>query len=63
MPVKYSSQLDSPIAPLPPSALTVSPGRIIKMGMLGLLLVGAALRLVVLDRVPPGLSHDEAYIG
>jgi hypothetical protein len=27
------------------------------------LLVGAALRLTALDRVPPGLSHDEAYNG
>ncbi len=62
-PVKHSSQLDSPVAPLPPSALTLSQARIIKIGVLGLLLVGAALRLVVLDRVPPGLSHDEAYIG
>jgi len=31
--------------------------------MVGVLLIGAALRLVALDRVPPGLSHDEAYIG
>ena len=31
--------------------------------MVGALLVGAALRLTALDRVPPGLSHDEAYNG
>ncbi len=31
--------------------------------MVGVLLLGAALRLVALDQVPPGLSHDEAYIG
>jgi 4-amino-4-deoxy-L-arabinose transferase-like glycosyltransferase len=34
-----------------------------KIGVVGLLLIGAALRLVILDRVPPGLSHDEAYNG
>ena len=28
-----------------------------------MLLVGAALRLIDLDRIPPGLSHDEAYNG
>jgi hypothetical protein len=33
------------------------------MGMVGVLLVGAALRLILLDQVPPGLSHDEAYNG
>jgi hypothetical protein len=31
--------------------------------MIGALLLGALLRLVALDRVPPGLSHDEAYNG
>jgi hypothetical protein len=31
--------------------------------MVGALLLGALLRLVALDRVPPGLSHDEAYNG
>lgn len=31
--------------------------------MVGVLLLGVALRLVALGRVPPGLSHDEAYIG
>nr|MBC8255409.1 glycosyltransferase family 39 protein [Ardenticatenia bacterium] len=31
--------------------------------MAGVLLLGAALRLFALDQVPPGLSHDEAYIG
>jgi hypothetical protein len=29
----------------------------------GSVLVGAALRLAYLDRIPPGLSHDEAYNG
>ena len=29
----------------------------------GVLLLGAALRLALLDRIPPGLSHDEAYNG
>lgn len=33
------------------------------MGMAVGLLVGAALRLILLDRLPPGLSHDEAYNG
>jgi 4-amino-4-deoxy-L-arabinose transferase-like glycosyltransferase len=61
--VNHSPQLDSPVAPLPPSALTLSHARIMKIGVVGLLLVGAALRLVILDRVPPGLSHDEAYNG
>jgi hypothetical protein len=31
--------------------------------MVGVLLLGAALRLIALDQVPPGLSHDEAYNG
>ena len=31
--------------------------------MVGVLLLGTALRLFALDQVPPGLSHDEAYIG
>jgi hypothetical protein len=31
--------------------------------MVGVLLLGALLRLIALDRVPPGLSHDEAYNG
>ncbi len=31
--------------------------------MVAVLLLGALLRLVALDRVPPGLSHDEAYNG
>ncbi len=31
--------------------------------MVAVLLTGAALRLIALDRVPPGLSHDEAYNG
>jgi hypothetical protein len=31
--------------------------------MVGVFLFGAALRLFALDLVPPGLSHDEAYIG
>ncbi len=31
--------------------------------MVVVLLVGTALRLSALDQVPPGLSHDEAYIG
>lgn len=31
--------------------------------MIAVLLVGAALRLIAIDRLPPGLSHDEAYIG
>lgn len=42
-----------------PFSIPISP----RVGMVGVLLVGAALRLVVLNRVPPGLSHDEAYIG
>ncbi len=62
-PVNRSPQLDLLDAPLPPSALTWSQSKIMKIGVVGLLLVGAALRLVSLDRVPPGLSHDEAYIG
>ena len=33
------------------------------VGMIAVLLAGAALRLVSIDRLPPGLSHDEAYIG
>jgi 4-amino-4-deoxy-L-arabinose transferase-like glycosyltransferase len=33
------------------------------VGMTVVLLVGAALRLIAIDRLPPGLSHDEAYIG
>jgi len=33
------------------------------VGMVGVLLIGAALRLIMLDQVPPGLSHDEAYNG
>jgi 4-amino-4-deoxy-L-arabinose transferase-like glycosyltransferase len=35
----------------------------VRVGMVVTLLVGAALRLVSLSTVPPGLSHDEAYIG
>jgi 4-amino-4-deoxy-L-arabinose transferase-like glycosyltransferase len=37
--------------------------RAVRVGMVAVLLVGAALRLVSLSTVPPGLSHDEAYIG
>jgi len=33
------------------------------MGMVGVLLIGAALRFISLERVPPGLSHDEAFNG
>jgi 4-amino-4-deoxy-L-arabinose transferase-like glycosyltransferase len=33
------------------------------VGMVGVILIGAALRLFALDQVPAGLSHDEAYIG
>ena len=33
------------------------------VGMVCVILVGAALRLFALDHVPAGLSHDEAYIG
>ncbi len=43
--------------PAPPQA------RVIWIVMVGALLLGALLRLVALDRVPPGLSHDEAYNG
>jgi hypothetical protein len=43
--------------------LTLSQARAARMGMVGVLLVGAALRLFALKQVPPGLSHDEAYIG
>jgi 4-amino-4-deoxy-L-arabinose transferase-like glycosyltransferase len=31
--------------------------------MVGVLLLGTGLRLIALDQVPPGLSHDEAYNG
>ena len=33
------------------------------VGMTAVLLLGTVLRLIAIDRLPPGLSHDEAYIG
>ena len=48
-----------------PPALEPGPPRagVVWAVMVGVLLLGALLRLTALDRVPPGLSHDEAYNG
>jgi 4-amino-4-deoxy-L-arabinose transferase-like glycosyltransferase len=43
--------------------VTVTRTQAVRVGMVAVLLVGAAVRLVGLSTVPPGLSHDEAYIG
>jgi len=43
-------------------ALVLSRSQVL-VGMIAVLLAGAAFRLVAIDRLPPGLSHDEAYIG
>jgi hypothetical protein len=62
-PLSRSPQRDSSTSDPSLSVLTLSRPGIARLGMVGVLLVGAVLRLIALDRVPPGLSHDEAYIG
>jgi 4-amino-4-deoxy-L-arabinose transferase-like glycosyltransferase len=59
--VKRFSQLDPPAGSV--SAAGLRRDRVALAVMVGVLLVAAGLRLVVLADVPPGLSHDEAYNG
>jgi 4-amino-4-deoxy-L-arabinose transferase-like glycosyltransferase len=55
------SQLELPTASS--SFMLVLSRSQVLVGMIAGLLAGAALRLIAIDRLPPGLSHDEAYIG
>ena len=43
--------------------LALSRAGVMWAAMVAVLLLGGVLRLVALDQVPPGLSHDEAYNG
>lgn len=61
--LRHSLQPNFPFVNLFSSIPTVNYARMARVGMALVLLVGAALRLFALDRVPPGLSHDEAYNG